>query len=68
MAVSRKDKYGRLAQECLSMVQTVSTEEARSAFIEMARVWTRLADEQDKPVIQQQQQQPLNPNKDENGE
>jgi hypothetical protein len=47
------------------------TEEARSALIEMARVWTRLADEQNlppnrlsesaQPVMQQQQQiQPKN--------
>jgi hypothetical protein len=48
---------------------TIATEEARSALIEMARVWSRLADEQDtaplpisiakgnQQVIQQQQQQ-----------
>jgi hypothetical protein len=28
------------------MVGSVSTEEARNALIEMARIWSRLADEQ----------------------
>jgi hypothetical protein len=36
---------------------TVATEEARRALIEMARVWTRLADETARPLVQQQQQQ-----------
>ena len=48
---------------------TIATQEARSALIEMARVWSRLADEQitalpsipiakgNQQVIQQQQQQ-----------
>jgi len=48
---------------------TIATQEARSALIEMARVWSRLADEQitalpsipiakgNQRVIQQQQQQ-----------
>jgi hypothetical protein len=34
-----------------------ATEEARRALIEMARVWTRLADETARPLVQQQQQQ-----------
>ena len=66
---SKADEYRRLARECLAAAPTVSTEEARLALIEMARVWTRLADEQDdarppmptpegsQPVVQQQQQQ-----------
>jgi hypothetical protein len=33
-------------------------------MIEMARVWSRLADEQDHPVVQQQQQQVQPPNKE----
>ena len=66
---NRADEYRRLARECLAMVRTPSTEEARSSLIEMARVWTRLADEQDAAfrltptvdeyhavVVQQQQQ------------
>jgi hypothetical protein len=59
----------------LRSVATVATEEARSALIEMARVWSRLADEQDEalppmltpersqPVVQQQQQPQTPPDK-----
>src|SRR5262245_57982394 len=43
---SREEEYRRLSQECLAMVGSVSTEEARNALIEMARIWSRLADEQ----------------------
>jgi hypothetical protein len=43
----RANEYRRLARECLEMVHTVSTERTRRSLIEMARVWTRLADEQD---------------------
>jgi hypothetical protein len=71
----RADEYRRLAEECLAMAHTTSTEEARRALLEMARVWTRLADEQDtaflpnvtdqpQPVVQQQQQQQVQPKKD----
>jgi hypothetical protein len=64
----------------LRLVQTVSTEEARSALIEMARVWSRLSEEQDAPILprvpdasqpviqQQQQQQPPKPKKDDKEE
>ena len=65
----RKNEYRRLARECFSLAQTTSGEESRLTLIEMARVWTRLADEQDvafplagvvgpHPVVQQQQQVP----------
>jgi hypothetical protein len=54
---------------------TIATDEARSALIEMARVWSRLADEQitalpipiakdNQRVIQQQQQQQAPAKKD----
>jgi len=63
----RKNEYRRLARECFSLAQTTSGEESRLTLIEMARVWTRLADEQDvafplagvvahQPVVQEQQQ------------
>jgi hypothetical protein len=68
----RTDEYRRLARECLRVSKTILTEEAKLALIEMARVWTRLADEQDaallprsehsQPVMQQQQQ--MQPKKD----
>ena len=69
----RAEEYRRLARECLRLVATVTTEEARSSMIEMARVWARLAEEQEtrlisrmadtpQPAIQQQQQ--LKPKKD----
>jgi len=67
---NRASEYRRLARECLRLAQTIATEEARLALVEMARVWTRLADEQDvtfqpvpmrggyQPAVQQQQQVP----------
>jgi hypothetical protein len=66
---NRAEEYRRLARECLRLVATVATEEARALLIEMARVWTRLAAQQDTPIapggpdrpqpaIQQQQQLP----------
>jgi hypothetical protein len=70
----RADEYRRLARECLRVSKTVATEEAKLALIEMARVWTRLADEQraalppilpsrgSQPVMQQQQE--VQPKKD----
>ena len=66
MADNRASEYRRLARECLRLAQTIATEEARLALVEMARVWTRLAEEQDvsyrpmledcQPAVQQQQQ------------
>jgi hypothetical protein len=47
MTVTRsKAEYQRLAQECLAMARTVSTEEARANLVAMAEVWQRLADQQ----------------------
>jgi hypothetical protein len=67
VADNRASEYRRLGLNCLQVAQTVSTEEGRLALIEMARVWTRLADEQDaaaapmpegsQPVMQQQEQE-----------
>jgi hypothetical protein len=58
MSESRAEEYRRLARDCLEMVKTVSSEQARQGLIEMARVWARLADQQaSAPVFQQQQQQ-----------
>ena len=65
---NRATEYRRLARDCLRLLRTFSSEEARAALIEMARVWTRLAEEQDavfqpmpmsegsQPVMQQQEQ------------
>jgi hypothetical protein len=61
---SRAEEYRRLAGDCLALVKTVATEKARRTLIEMARVWTRLADETARPLVQQQQQQ-VQPKKDE---
>ena len=71
---NRAAQYRRLARECLALVQSMSSEDARRSLIEMARVWTRLADEQamalppmprpegSQPAVQQQQQ--VQPEKD----
>jgi hypothetical protein len=71
----RATQYRRLASDCLRLLQTFSTEEARAALTEMARVWTRLADQQyagslrmpppDPPQPVAQQQQQVQPKKDE---
>jgi hypothetical protein len=76
---NKEDEYRRLARECLRVPHTIVTEEARLALVEMARVWTRLAEEQDtarlptindgpsqQSVVQQQQQQ-IHPKKEEGG-
>lgn len=68
---TKADEYRQLAQECLLAARSVATEEARAALINMARVWLRLAEEQDAPpsppppsaadqpqAAMQQQQQP----------
>jgi hypothetical protein len=64
----------------LRLVATFSTEEARSILIEMARVWSRLADQRDQapapvlaseslqPVVQQQQQKQRPPDKSDDTE
>ena len=49
-AVTRKkaEEYRRLAQQCLAMACTLSNAEARVSALQMAQVWERLADEQDR--------------------
>ena len=49
-AVTRKkaEEYRRLAQQCLAMACTLSNAEARVSALQMAQVWQRLADEQDR--------------------
>jgi hypothetical protein len=41
--VNSRDKYRRMAAECSAIARNMETKEARSALIEMARVWGRLA-------------------------
>jgi hypothetical protein len=72
----RAEEYRRLARECLMLAGTGVTPEGHSSLVEMARVWIRLADEQDiatTPLIRpsestqtdtpQQQQQQVQPKK-----
>jgi hypothetical protein len=49
-AVTRKkaEEYRRLAQQCLAMACTLSNAEARVSALQMAQVWQRLADEQER--------------------
>jgi len=77
----RAEEYRRLASECLAASRAVSSEETRAALIAIAQGWLRLAEEQDdaeaedlplgreepqRPAAQQQQQ--VQPKKDENNE
>ena len=70
--MSRAEEYRRLARECLEAARTVQDEDGRTALLQMAQVWSRLADDQaddsgerappvpsaqDRPVVQEQQQQ-----------
>ena len=47
----KAEEYQRLAQECLAMARTLSNAEAQVSALEMAQVWQRLADEQDRNPI-----------------
>jgi hypothetical protein len=64
---SAREQYRRLAQACLEMAATIPEGAGRDDLIEMARVWTRLAEtypednskssaKETQPVVQQQQQ------------
>src|SRR5262245_38773407 len=64
---SKAEDYRRRARACLLMAGTIASDERRAALVEMAQVWTRLADEeaaavppgtlaQTPPVMQQQRQ------------
>jgi hypothetical protein len=64
---NRAEEYRRLAGECLRLVSTVTRGDSGRVLIEMARVWIRLATEQEtslnpriadtpRPAVQQQQQ------------
>jgi hypothetical protein len=76
--MTRAAEYRRLARGCLEAARGVQDEDGRTALVQMAQVWLRLADEQTeemgepapptppekgRPVVQQQQQQ-VQPNKD----
>ena len=45
---SKAEKYRRLAQQCRAMASTLSSAQARVSALQMAQVWQRLADEQDR--------------------
>jgi hypothetical protein len=66
---SAREQYRRLAQACLEMAATIQEGAGRDDLIEMARVWTRLAEtypednskssaatKETQPVVHQQQQ------------
>jgi hypothetical protein len=59
-------RYRRLARGCIAMANTIATEQTRAALVEMAQIWTRLAERHDaRPTMQQQQQiQPKNDKKE----
>jgi hypothetical protein len=45
---SKAQEYRRLAEQCLAMARTLSNAQARVSALQMAQVWQRLADEQDR--------------------
>jgi len=44
----KAQEYRRLAQQCRAMASTLSNAQARLSALQMAQVWQRLADEQDR--------------------
>ena len=67
---NRATEYRRLAAECLRLAPIVGDDQARRLLVEMARAWTRMADQRDAALcsemtgeapslIAQQQQQIL---------
>ena len=55
-SMNRADEYRRLAKACMTTARSIASKERRHALIQMAQVWLRLAEEQSRPVVQQQQQ------------
>jgi hypothetical protein len=55
---SRADEYRRRAQQCIEISGSVTTPGAKVVLLEMAQHWMRLAEQQDRPVQQQQQLPP----------
>ena len=48
MTRARAEEYRRLAEDCLPLAHSASTEDARIAFLESARHWSYLAEQQEK--------------------
>jgi hypothetical protein len=64
---NRGKEYRTFARDCLALAKTIAAPETRDALIEMARIWTRFAEEQEaasvaipssepSQVLQQQEQ------------
>jgi hypothetical protein len=45
---NRAEEYRRLAQDCEALARSSSTEDARIAFLDLARHWSYLAEQQEK--------------------
>ncbi len=48
--MDRSDRYRRFAKECLELARTATDERSKATFLQMAQVWNRLADQQDRKV------------------
>lgn len=67
------DEYRRLAAECLRIAEDVINSQSRNLLIHMSQSWLRLAHQYEhnlaptngSATVQQQQQQQIQPNKDE---
>jgi hypothetical protein len=44
--MAKEDEYRRLADECLSLANTIDSREARALLLRMAETWLRLADQE----------------------
>ena len=62
------DEYRRLAKACLTTARSIASKERRHVLIQMAQVWLRLAEEQSRPVTQQQHQRQPQPQPEKDGD
>jgi hypothetical protein len=54
--MAKEDEYRRLADECLSVANTIDSREARALLLRMAETWLRLADQEGPPTGPQRRQ------------
>ena len=47
--MGRSAEYRRFAVRCLEMARATGDEQTRAVMVQMAQVWSRLADEADAP-------------------
>jgi hypothetical protein len=44
LLLDKREQYRHLAQQCLELLRTMQSEQERAMLLQMATVWTRLAE------------------------